>query len=629
VSVSFQVALIRDGPAPGVWLDMEPVDQERVEALVRAYAGKVARRYAPLAIGLLALLIVVIAVPTRSPTTPAVSAGGGALPASGPSSPAPGAVAPSGSSPVTTAAPAPIGSGPGPGPAGSSGPGPAGLVGAGTGAAPATAAGPKPGGTAPRKGAAPGAPRATAARDTARSGVSCGRGVRQVPWSAYAPPCVPLFTASNGGATAPGVTGTTVTLSFRVGNSAQDAAVYAAAGAAAPAPDAEYIADLQTYISLFNREFELYGRHVVLKSFNGQGDYILEDQGQDQAQAQADAVTARDLGAFADVTFQLKGSNPYWTALAQQHVLAMGPIGFPESYYQQYAPYWWAFSPSGSDGADYLGNAVCQRAAGLPAVYAGEADLQSRTRTFGLITPDNPEYQGVGNEIQANLAGCGVKLAKRISYAINVTTYESEATSIVAQLKVAGVTSVICYCDPIVPIFISDSAAAQGYYPEWFEPNYLDPQGRLENQSEWAHAISDGGTYPPKAGNEAYQAFELADPHAQPRELYYDQAYFTLLQLFIGLQAAGPDLTPVTFERGMSSLPESALGMMGHWQFGPGQFTPPADLQVGWWDPNATSNRDGGKGAWQSCEGGRWFPISTAARSAWGPAHTQLACFGH
>ena len=613
---------------------MEPVGQEHVEALVRAHLGKLGRRYAPLAIGLAALLVVVIAVPTRSPRTPtppAVSAAGpaGPVPTASPGSAGASPTVPAGPAPAPAAGGAPAPPGGAAGTAGAGGRG-AGARTVGTGAAGTTvsAAGPAATGKSRPSPARAGVPRGPTA-GTARSGVRCGPGVRQVPWSAYAPPCVPAFTGSNGGTTSYGVTGTTITLSYRVGNSAQDAAVYAAAGAAAPAPDSEYVADLNTYIALFNKDFELYGRHVVLKTFSGQGDYILEDQGQDQAQAQADAVTARDLGAFADVTFQLKGSEPYWAGLAQQHVLAMGPLGFPESYYQQYAPYWWAFNASGTDGADYLGNSICERAAGLPAVYAGEADLQRRTRSFGLITPDNPEYQQVGDEIQAALTGCGVKLAKRVSYAINVTTYESEAASIVAQMKVAGVTSVICYCDPIVPIFISDSAAAQDYYPEWFEPNYLDPQGRLENQGEWAHAISDGGQYPTKAANEAYQAFLLADPGARPRELYYDQAYFTLLQLFVGLQAAGPDLTPVTFEKGMDSLPETALGMMGHWQFGPGQFTPPADLQVGWWDPNATSDRDGGKGAWQSCEGGRWFPISPASRSAWGPARAQLGCFGH
>ena len=596
------------------------VESAQVEAMVRAYLARVARRYTPMGVALLAVLLVVILVPSKSPNPQSqATANGSALGGAGSGSGSgsgrsgqsgnaagagggSGASSASGSSPGAAAGASSAGSGSGAGAGGSGAAGPAGP-------APNTATG--------------------SASGLARSGVACGPGVKQVPWSTYAPPCVARFTGSNGGATSHGVTASTITVSFRIGNSTQDAAVYAAAGAAAPAPDPEYIADMNAYINLFNKDFELYGRKVVLKSFQGQGDYILEDQGQDQSQAQADAVTAKGLGAFADVTFQLKGSDPYWTGLAQQGVIAMGPLGFPQSYYQRYAPYWWSFSPSGTQGADLLGNAICQRAANLPAVYAGDALYQKENRKFGLITPENPEYTEVANEIKAQLSSCGVGITKQVSYAIDVTSYESEAASIDAQMKTAGVTTVICFCDPIVPIFLSNSADSENYFPEWFEPNYLDPQGRLEDQKEWAHAFSDGGQYPDQAHNEAYQAFKRATNGGTPAELYYDEAYFTLLQFFIGLQAAGPDLTPASFQKGMDALPATPNGMDGSWAFGPGMFTPPATVRLGWWSPTDVSQRDGKTGSWQSCSGGQWFPISPSQRSQWGPPHTQLNCFGH
>lgn len=579
--------------------------------MVRAYLGRVARRYTPMGVALLAVLLVVILVPSKSGgpqsagnSTGSVQAGSGASGASGAA----------GGSPQSSGAVTPAGGG----------------AGASSSVAGNPAGGQAGGGTGPVAAASPAPNTGTgSASGVARSGVTCGPGVKQVTWSVYAPPCVAKFSGSNGGATSHGVTANTITVSFRVGNSTQDAAVYAAAGAAAPAPDPQYIADMNAYINLFNKDFELYGRKVVLKSFQGQGDYILEDEGQDQSQAQADAVTAKGLGAFADLTFQLKGSNPYWTGLAQQGVMAMGPLGFPQSYYQRYAPYWWAFSPSGTQGADLLGNAICQRAANLPAVYSGDALYQKENRKFGLITPENPEYIEVANQIKSQLSGCGVGITKQVSYAINVTSYESEAASIVAQMKTAGVTTVICFCDPIVPIFLSNSADSENYFPEWFEPNYLDPQGRLEDQKEWSHAFSDGGQYPDQAHSEAYQAFKLASNGKTPAELYYDEAYFTLLQFFIGLQAAGPDLTPANFEKGMDSLPATPNGMDGSWAFGPNIFTPPATVRLGWWSPTAVSGRDGKAGSWQSCAGGQWFPISPSQRSQWGTPHTQLNCFGH
>ena len=53
---------------------------------------------------------------------------------------------------------------------------------------------------------------------------------------------------------------------------------------------------------------------------------------------------------------------------------------------------------------------------------------------------------------------------------------------------------------------------------------------------------------------------------------------------------------------------------------------PAAETQMGWWDPNANSAYDGKKGSWQDCDGGAWYPFDKP--EAWGPAHTQLNCFG-
>ena len=50
------------------------------------------------------------------------------------------------------------------------------------------------------------------------------------------------------------------------------------------------------------------------------------------------------------------------------------------------------------------------------------------------------------------------------------------------------------------------------------------------------------------------------------------------------------------------------------------------DAFFGWWDPNRPSPFDGEKGTWVPCEGGRWYPFDDP--STFGPAHTQVHCFG-
>jgi hypothetical protein len=119
----------------------------------------------------------------------------------------------------------------------------------------------------------------------------------------------------------------------------------------------------------------------------------------------------------------------------------------------------------------------------------------------------------------------------------------------------------------------------------------------------------------------------LADPGGTPAEQYYQVAYYDLLYVFDGLQAAGPDLTPVNLAKGFFSMPTSAMGELGVWQGGQDAFSPITETQIGWWDPDAISNFDGLKGAWESCSGGQWYKFLDPG--TWAPDHTQLACFGH
>jgi Periplasmic binding protein len=461
----------------------------------------------------------------------------------------------------------------------------------------------------------------------ARSGVLCAPGVLQVPWSVYAPPCLGAFHGDNGGSTSHGVTGDTITLSYRRSNSTQDAALAAMAGDAVPGTDDQIIADLRAYIDLFNRSYELYGRHVVLRDFQGQGDWIAEDGGRGQPQASADAATAHDLGAFADVTLYLKSSFLYWPALAQQGVITFAPIGPPLSTFEQYSPYAYGSVVPADTTADHFWTPLlCRRMAGMPAIFAGDPAMQQRDRAFGFITPDTPWYVNGGDELVSALAGCGVKFAKRASYALNPAEAESETTSIVAQMRSAGVTTVVCWCDPVSPVLFSQAADQQQYRPEWIEPDWPEPPARLYSRQQWQHALSLGHQWTPKARRESYLAFKLASGGREPAEQYYDYLYEGLLQLFSGLQAAGPNLNPVAFQRGLRSLPNSAPGEWGAWGYSPNGFAPFRDNALTWWNPDATSGFDGKRGAWQTCASGTWFPFDDPM--ALGAPHNQLHCFG-
>ena len=565
--------------------------------MVRAQAARLALRALPVvALALTGLIIALV-----------LAAPGGGHPAGAPSSLSAGG---------TPSAPAPASGSPAPG-GGGSGSVPAPALGAVSGGSTGASGGTGAGGPA-------GAVAGNSGSGSSRGGVRCGAGARQVSWSRYAPTCVPAFSGANGGSTTHGVSASTVTITYRLANSSQQAAINSIGGGAVP-QDGAYIQDLNTYARLFNKQFETYGRTVKIVPYQGQGDYVSEDSGQNLAGAQADAATAFDLGAFADETFPITASQPYEEDLAAEKVIGLSGVGLPQSWYVKFAPYEYAYSPDGTKFADWEVNLVCSRLAGLPAVFGGSG-VSGHTRVFGLISPENPVYVEDANTVASGLqARCGVRLAKRVSYAIDVTQFEAQATSIDAQMKTAGVTTVICLCDPLMPIFLTNSADSQGWFPEWNPPDYFDPDGRLQSSDQWVHTIAFGGGSLPRNQTEAYRSFQLADPGGSPAEEYYFIAYYCLLQLFSTIQAAGPDLTPQSFEKAFFSLPPSLPGGdAGDWRYGPGNFTPESDSTIGHWDPNAISNEDGKKGAWESCDSNTFYSFTDA--SSWAPAHTQLHC---
>ncbi|TMK88366.1 MAG: hypothetical protein E6G57_07355 [Actinobacteria bacterium] len=218
-------------------------------------------------------------------------------------------------------------------------------------------------------------------------------------------------------------------------------------------------------------------------------------------------------------------------------------------------------------------------------------------------------------------------MAKRASYSIDVSQFAQEGASLAAQMKAAGVTTVICACDPLIEITFSQAADGQQYHPEWFVTSFYDPQGRETSQNEWSHALTAPPiAFPPRAERESYKVFKMARPNADPAEKYFDLAYQNAVYLFSALQNAGPNLNPLTFQHGVFSMPRSGLGEWGTWSGGANAFDPQVDAALAYWDPNRPANFDGVKGAWVPCEGGRYFAIDDP--STYGTPHTQVHCFG-
>jgi hypothetical protein len=479
-------------------------------------------------------------------------------------------------------------------------------------------------------------PTAKNAAGTTVGGVACGPGVRQVPWSAYAPQCQPAWHGKNGGATYRGVTGNTITVAYRAASTAQLAELYGLVPPSVVGTNDEAVNTLQAYINTFNRSFELYGRHVVLVPFSGKGDFIQEDLGQDQAQAQEDAVTvSSSLKAFADMSL-VDASALYATDLSAQHVVTSSLYENTSSWYQTNAPWEYTPGPNCTKMAQSTGAVLGKQMGGLPASFAGDPALRAKTRVFGVIYPLNPQSAQCAQQDEAAMAHFGQKVKTAVSVKFDLSALIATANQAVAEMKQAGVTTVILSSsDPITPKFFMLAADADHYYPEWWMQSFF-AGGQTNNDSFTrqfpADQIKDvlGIGYPtqPKEAQEAVTAFNMGNTHPGTAILpSYFWAYESAVQFFDALQLAGPDLTPANFEAAMKEIPQSKpQGMLMGWDGLAGPYDAAAEFHVVKYDPNQVSPLDNKPGSYIACDNNAAYAYTQDGAGV--PSHTQLTCGG-
>ncbi|MGH9187545.1 MAG: hypothetical protein ACRD0U_17305 [Acidimicrobiales bacterium] len=355
-----------------------------------------------------------------------------------------------------------------------SGPGVAGGPGLGQpgagGGSTTTAPGSEGTGTATGEGGSGQGPPAGSEGATVELASTCEGGTRQTR-EPYSPPCI-AFSGDNGGATSRGGTADTITITVQEGALPS---LYAVAGQAAQKANINDTAeDLRrttlAFVDYFNTRFQLYGRKVELRFFTGQGDQLSEFFGAGGETANADALrVAQEVGAFADLSVL---TAPYAEALTRQGVIAIPPPHFSQSWYDKHAPYAYGVVSDCSRIVETASDWIANRVAGHPARYAGDPAYRSQTRRLGLITPEQPWYQECANDGARQLRDRGVEYTHRVNYTLDFNRLSTDAVGMIAQMKARGVTTIVCTCDPLLPIFLTAQATQQGCFPEWVE-SYL------------------------------------------------------------------------------------------------------------------------------------------------------------
>jgi hypothetical protein len=386
--------------------------------------------------------------------------------------------------------------------------------------------------------------------------------------SLYAPSCVPPFSGSNGGATYNGVTAKTITVAVPMSNNQAQAKALAAA--ANDNDTTQQVQDtLQNYLNLFVHHMQTYGRTIQVKYFTSAYNSTDSTSAQN-AECQSDATTiAKSLHAFitVDIFAQECGTLAYQNTLARDGVLCWCTVTVPASYYLNWAPYVWGTGLPDETSA-YLMRAevICKEVAPYPPQYAGEADLNdpiAKKRVFGLIWPgasslDNTDaYVAGANFFKQQLAKCGVSLAEDDSFPIVDTNGPADAQTLMAKFKQKGVTTVILVSDPIDPIYLTNAASKQQYFPEWFNTGsaLIDEThyGRLYDSSEWKHSfgVSFLPDRVPTDAGEAWAMYSWGYHTTPPAPYTTNNGLYAFARSFVtGVQLAGPKLTPYTFQCG-------------------------------------------------------------------------------
>jgi hypothetical protein len=421
----------------------------------------------------------------------------------------------------------------------------------------------------------------------------------------YAPPCVPAFTGQNGGSTWGGVSSDTINVVYYQPEPGGLAAQFqAAAGTPAQA-----LATIQAYVNIFNHVFELYGRHVNLIPFTATG------ADNDPVSAHADAVTvAQQLHAFASIGGPAL-TSAFVQELAQLHVLCIGcGSSALNGLIQQNAPFQWANLPTAdtslTEAVDYL----VAKLNGKDAIWAGEPSMHTRKRSFIVVNetsePPSPGTAELTKVIADKLAAAHANMASRTSltYTLDLSTLPSQAATVSEKLKASNATSVVLATDPIMLIYLTRACASIGYFPEWIITGTAltdtSALGRYYEQREWSHAfgVTSLAVPLPVVASDSYNVYRWwYGANTSPPSIAAPALIPGVQHFFVGLQLAGPDLTPSTYTTGNFRAPPAGGGpttplyAFGEQGAAPlPSYSSPADYSFLWYDATAKGPNEEG-----------------------------------
>ncbi len=431
-----------------------------------------------------------------------------------------------------------------------------------------------------------------------------------------APSCVNGFDGDNGGATAKGVTASTIKVAVYIAKPDPAADAIAKAGGADDSP-AQVRKQYQEWLDMYQNSVETYGRKVQLVFVDASG------VGTDDAAARADAIKVAGLGVFASLNAP---NTTYINELAARGILCIQcAIDAPAEYYAEKAPYVYAYGMSSTWQSIHGLETIKKQSSGKKASHAGDPTLQQKTRTYGLVAYDTAkgDYKKAHDYFVRKMKEQGTPLTVDTVYNGYPDTAKSQqqARPIIQKLKQAGVTTVIFSGDPFAPIFFTQEATRQQYFPEWSGSGPLVDTAffaRLYDQTQWRNAFS-------QSSSSARLPEEKQDSNVL-LNWYYGRGptapgTFQLIRIPVnmlmnGIHYAGETLNAKTYAAGQFRLPVKQGGKtFAAFNFGTKlwplpDYTGTDDKTLIYWDPQARGKDETGNegiGLYRYVEGGKRY----------------------
>jgi hypothetical protein len=357
---------------------------------------------------------------------------------------------------------------------------------------------------------------------------------------------------------------------------------------------------LQRY---FNERYELYGRRLQL--------WAIEDNGASDAEQRASAVKQAEQ-SHAFVATHL--AYPFCDEFTRHGLVCFNGNGFQKQVYADHAPLWWSYQMD-TDTADQMAaEYTCKKLVNRNADFAGTT-LQGRPRVISVVTEHTPDnhFRTSSHIAAITKQMCGFT-PKTIDFD---PSKPEEVAQTVAALRANGTTTIVPEVGLIGIIELFSSSDSNHYEPEWvFINNYgldIGDGARLTGSPQMNHVFGMSGWELPQPfqDTDCYRAYKSIDPTTAPDQNFCRLHWIDLEHIANGIQEAGPDLTPESFEKGLYAM--SSILRRGSRPYaigggyGPGDHSFVDDFVEMWWDGTATDPDGGEPGTYRYPQQGKRF----------------------